>query len=177
MNWKKYVPDYAGLLLISGAIVIVDQISKAWVRATIPPNTVYRPELWITQYVRLIHSQNTGMALGFFKNFGAGFAMLSVVVGLFILFYYPRLPRSERLQRLALSLLLGGLAGNLVDRLARKHVTDFIWIGPLPIFNVADLGLASGIALLILDLYLHERRAAAPTTESPAASDDNGVSS
>ena len=59
------------------------------------------------------------------------------------------LPANARLQRSALAMVLGGAIGNITDRLRLGHVTDFIDVGPWPIFNVADSSIVIGIGLLI----------------------------
>ena len=60
--------------------------------------------------------------------------------------------------RLALSLQLGGALGNLVDRFRWGHVIDFISVGNFPVFNVADSSISLGVAVLILGVWLQERK-------------------
>lgn len=157
MNWKKYLVDYAFLFGIAFTIILLDQVTKEWVRNTLTMGEVYRPELWLSRYVRILHWHNTGSAFGMFQGWGNIFAGLAFVVSLVILFYFPQVPRQEWLLRLALSLQLGGATGNLIDRLTIGHVTDFVSLGNFPVFNVADASISTGVAVLILGMWIHER--------------------
>jgi signal peptidase II len=58
----------------------------------------------------------------------------------------------------ALCLQLGGALGNLVDRLTQGYVTDFISVGTFPVFNVADSSITVGVIVLILAVWLQEKR-------------------
>ena len=158
LNWKKYLTDYAYLLGIAATIVLLDQVTKGWVRSTLTPGEVYRPELWLSRYVRILHWHNTGSAFGMFQGMGNIFAVLSFFVSAAILIYFPQVPRKEWLLRLAMALQLGGAVGNLIDRLTIGHVTDFVSVGSFPVFNVADASISTGVAVLILGMWLTERR-------------------
>ncbi|MND03155.1 Lipoprotein signal peptidase [compost metagenome] len=59
---------------------------------------------------------------------------------------------------------MGGALGNLIDRLQHGHVTDFISVGRFPIFNIADSSITVGVVLLMLDVWLSERRQPASAT-------------
>jgi signal peptidase II len=156
---KKYLSDYAQLILIAGIIILFDQLTKYLVRTNIPLNTVYRPELWISQYARIVHVNNSGAAFGMLKNLGNVFSILSFGVSLVILYYFPQVPRKEWYLRIALALLLGGAVGNLIDRLFFEgHVTDFVSLGSIPVFNVADASISTGVVILFLVMWFQERQ-------------------
>ena len=156
---KRYFKDYAVLLSIAGTIVILDQLTKHIVRTNLPYGQVYRPELWLSQYVRIVHWRNTGAAFGLFQNMSIVFTILGFIVAGVILFYYPRIPREEWLIRLAMSLQMGGALGNLVDRLFQDgQVTDFVSVGNFPVFNVADASISVGTAILFFALWDQERK-------------------
>ena len=157
---KRKIADYAFLFLIAGIVVLLDQWTKSMVRANLNFGEIWPQGHWITPYARLVHIQNTGAAFGIFQNFGGVFTVLSVIVSIVIIYYFPRLPREDWLLRLALSLQLGGAVGNLIDRLNQGYVTDFVSLGEFAIFNVADACISIGVALLILDLWLRERKSA-----------------
>ena len=157
MNWKKYLIDYAWLVGGAFIIVLLDQITKEWVRSTLTYGEIYRPELWITQYARIMHWGNTGGAGGVLQGMGNIFSALTFVVAIAILYYFPQVPRQEWLLRLALTLQLGGAAGNLIDRLRLGYVVDFISIGTLPVLNLADASLITGIAILVVVVWLRQR--------------------
>ena len=155
---RTLLRDYAQLLTLAGAVILLDQLSKAWVRANLAYGEVFLPDFWLTQYVRIIHWQNTGAAFGMLQKFGNVFMVLSFVVSIAILYYYPHVPRRDWYLRLAMSLQLGGAVGNLIDRLTVGHVTDFISVGSFAVFNVADASISCGVAILILGMWWNDWR-------------------
>jgi signal peptidase II len=105
------------------------------------------------------HVQNTGIAFGLFKGANALIAALTALVVVFVARYLRALPTERLLLRFALSLLLAGAAGNLIDRLRLGYVTDFIAVGSFARFNVADSAVTVGMLLLAVDVLRGERRA------------------
>jgi signal peptidase II len=154
---KKYFRDYVFLLSIATVIVLLDQWTKHLVRTLIPFGGSWSPWTWLEPYARFVHWQNTGAAFGMFQNLSMVFAVLAFIVSVAILYYFPRVPRSEWLMRLALALQLGGAVGNLIDRLTVGTVTDFISLGTFAVFNIADACISVGTVLLILAVWLNER--------------------
>jgi signal peptidase II len=155
---KKYLWDYAQLIVIAGTAVTLDQLSKAWVRANLSVGFVYKPEAWLSQFARIIHLHNRGAALGIFEDMSALFLALGVIIGCSIVFYYPRIPRRDWSLRLGLGLILAGAIGNPIDRLLHQgYVTDFISLGNLPVFNLADLSISIGTAILIVGAWIQDR--------------------
>jgi signal peptidase II len=154
---KRLIADYAVLFLIAGIVILLDQLTKAVVRNSLPLGEIYRPELWISQYARFIHLKNTGAANRIFQNLNSILAVFPFIVAAAILVYYPRVPRQDWLIRLALGLYLGGALGNLVDRLAQGYVTDFISVGYFAVFNVADAAVSLGVVTLLLGAWQHDR--------------------
>ena len=154
---KKYLVDYSFLFSIAGIVLLLDQGTKSLVRANVPIGVVLMPGCWLSRYVRIIHWKNSGAALGMFQNNSNFFAIFPIVIGLFILYYFPRVPRENWMARLAMGFLLGGAMGNLVDRLILGHVTDFISVGALPVGNIADGSIILGTTLIILWIWMQER--------------------
>ena len=111
--------------------------------------------------LRLSHLRNTGVAFGLFNDFHSSWkpyflAAMAVVAVVVIAVYGSRVPPGRRLLHTALTVTMGGILGNFVDRLAFGYVTDFVefhvresfhW----PTFNVADTAISVGIGLLLLD--------------------------
>lgn len=155
---KKYVQDYAVLIGLAALIVAFDQWTKYLVRTRIPFGQSWSPWEWLAPYARLVHWQNTGAAFGMFQGFGLVFTILAFIVAIAILFYYPRVPRSEWALRVAMVMMLGGAVGNLIDRLTIGTVTDFISVGTFAVFNVADASISVGTAILIVAVWISERR-------------------
>jgi len=155
---KRRLADYTFLFLVAGAIIALDQLCKYLVRANLAPGEIYRPELWITQYVRFVHLHNSGAAIGLLPGFGDIFMLLSALISLAVLYYYARIPHQQWLLRLSMALVLGGAVGNLIDRLHQGYVTDFISLLNIPVFNLADLSVLIGFILLFIDLWRKEQR-------------------
>jgi signal peptidase II len=165
---KKYIRDYAFLFLFAGVVILLDQWTKSLVRANLAENEIYRYDLWITQYARIINIHNTGAAFGLFQRFGGVFTILSFIVSGVILYYFPQVPRSDWILRVALSLQLSGAVGNLIDRLHQGYVTDFISIGNFPVFNVADASISTGVAVLVVVMWLRDRHKPPEADETAA---------
>lgn len=155
---KKYIGDYVYLLGIAGIIVGLDQWTKYLVRTLVPLGKSWSPWPWLEPYARIVHWQNTGAAFGMLQNFGMVFTVLAFVVALAILYYFPHVPRNEWALRLAMTMQLGGAVGNLIDRLTQGTVTDFISLGTFAVFNVADASISVGTTVLILAVWLSERK-------------------
>lgn len=155
---KKFIKEYWMLFTIAGIIIILDQVTKAVVRAYIPFGGRWMPLEWLAPYFRFVHWENTGAAFGLFQGGGIIFAILAVIVTAFIIIYYPQIPKDEKLMRVAISMQLGGAIGNLIDRLVFGPVTDFISVGSFPVFNIADSSITVGVGIMILGLWLAERR-------------------
>ena len=90
---KKYFPDFAFLFLIALSVVVLDQLSKSYVRNSVPIGEMWAPWPWLLPYARLVHWTNTGAAFGMFQRFGGLFTILAIVVSGVILYYFPQIPR------------------------------------------------------------------------------------
>lgn len=154
---KKFITSYAYLFTIAGLIVIADQITKYLVVTNIPMGSAWSPWDWLAPYARIVHWKNTGAAFGMFQNFNIVFTVLAIVVSIAILYYFPRVPRSEWPLRLAMGMQLGGAVGNLIDRLNQGYVTDFVSVGNFAVFNVADASISVGVAVLILGIWIMDQ--------------------
>ena len=156
---RNFFRKYSVILLIALIIVVLDQLTKGWVRANIPAGASWLPDSWqwLSPYARIVHWYNTGAAFGMFKDASMVFTVLAFVVIAAILFYYPHVERDDWSLRLALSMQMGGAMGNLIDRLTIGHVTDFISVGTFPVFNIADASISVGAAVLFLGVWLKER--------------------
>ncbi len=159
MVFKKLLKDYWLLFLIAGVIIIVDQVSKAYIRTHFAEGVdVWAPWPWLLPYARIINVGNTGVAFGMFQGMGSVFAILAIIVSIAIIYYFPRVPATDWTLRVAMGLQLAGAVGNLIDRIIQGHVTDFISVGNFPVFNVADSSITIGVGVLLLGIWLQERR-------------------
>ncbi len=140
---------WAVFMGLAGTIVVLDQLTKAWLQANFAPGQVAEV---LGDTVRLVFGQNSGALFGIFRDQALLFALASLgVVGL-IVAYHGRSARSLYLS-VALGFLLGGAIGNLIDRLRLGYVVDFVDIGIGNVrfytFNVADAAISTAIVLLL----------------------------
>ena len=156
---KSVLQRYWPIATIAALIVALDQWTKWLVRVNIPDGGVWLPEslAWLSPYARIVHWHNTGAAFGMFQNASMVFTVLAFIVIAAILYYYPHVENSDWSLRLAMSMQLGGAIGNLIDRLTRGRVTDFISIGTFPVFNVADASISVGAVVLLLGVWFTEK--------------------
>ena len=155
---KKYLWDYLFLIGIAAVIVGLDQWTKFLVRTQIPLGGSWSPWAWLAPYAKIVHWQNTGAAFGMFQGFGLVFTVLAFIVSIAILYYFPRVPRNEWLIRITMTMMLGGAVGNLIDRLTIGTVTDFVSVGTFAVFNVADASISVGTAIMVLAVWISERK-------------------
>ena len=161
------------LYLVMSTIVIADQISKNAVEANIPLNQYWAPFPEQAALLKISHVSNTGAAFGIFPGGSPIFMIVAVVVAIIIVIYNHKLPAHHVWYRLALGLQLGGALGNLIDRFRIGHVTDFIDVGPVPVFNVADASIVVGTMLLGF-LILREERTNSSGRGAEEIPDDQG---
>jgi len=147
-KWRSVVFLLVGLL-----IVVADQLSKAWIRASLSEGQ----SLFELGFFRITHIHNTGAAFGLFRGQSFILTIVAIVAITIILVYalvsYRYFPwLDSRLGKLALGLVFGGTVGNLIDRLRLGYVTDFIDFGYWPAFNIADSSVTIGIILFAYTL-------------------------
>ncbi|HEY9078022.1 MAG TPA: signal peptidase II [Anaerolineaceae bacterium] len=155
---SNIVLNYLLLFGIAGLIIALDQYTKEVVRQNLAVGGRWAPWDWLYPYARILHYYNTGVAFGMFQGMNTIFASLAVIVALAIIYYYPRVAANDWTLRIALCLQLGGALGNLVDRVTQGYVTDFISVGDFAIFNIADSSISIGVAILLLGVWIQERR-------------------
>lgn len=164
---KRYLQDYLMLFSIAGIVIIFDQWTKNLVRANLEFGEIWVPWDWLAPYARIIHWQNSGAAFGLGQDLSIVFALLAIVVVGAIVFYFPQVDRSSWLIRLALGMQMGGALGNLIDRMMYDmHVTDFVSVGKFAVWNVADASISVGTVILILGVWIEERKQKPPETPS-----------
>lgn len=157
MNLKNFLWKLA-YLFTAFAVFMIDQTTKAWAVRRLRSGQDMEV---IPGFLNFSYAQNTGVAFSMFDDYGeAGRWALSsvgILAGILVLYYLWRVPRSNDRLLGALALLLGGIAGNVTDRVRFGFVIDFIdfYIGSwhYPTFNVADVAIVIGAGLLIIDIY------------------------
>lgn len=145
--------------LVPLAVVVFDQLTKWWVRSEL---TLNQPVRVLGDNVRLLYIHNEGAAFGISvgEHSSTLFLILASAASVLVLYLLLASSPGERIQRLALGLILGGAVGNIVDRVRLGEVVDFIQVGVSghywPIFNVADSAVTVGAVLLGI-AYLRDR--------------------
>jgi signal peptidase II len=148
----------AGALALAGLIVVLDQVTKALIRATVP---LHASRSVIPGLLDLTHIQNSGGAFGLlnsavFPYKAAVIALVATAALVSIAVFAAGLSPHQKLARIGLALVLGGAAGNLVDRVTAGVVVDFVdvywrdyhfWA-----FNVADSAITIGVTGMMLDM-------------------------
>ena len=157
MNESKQKATSGLLLLALAALVIgIDQLTKYLVGS----NMEWGQSIPSEGFVRLTYTTNTGGAFGIFANQTFLLAVAAVLGILVFLVYFRYIPLESTLLKAGLGLDLGGAIGNLIDRLRVGEVTDFIDIGPWPVFNVADSAIVVGTILIIYYLlFIAQKKA------------------
>ena len=165
-------PLWAPFAGLAALIVVVDQLTKAWLASILAPGESMQV---VGDLVRLVHSQNTGGLFGLLRGQSAPFAALSLVVMGVIVAYHARGGRSAYLT-LTLGLLLGGAIGNLVDRVRLGYVVDFVDAGLGTLrwytFNVADASISFAILLLVAAAIRPSLVEPAPPAAGTLSTDD-----
>jgi len=139
-------------------VVALDQLTKAIIRATVPLHTSVTV---VPGFIDLTHVRNTGAAFGIlntvdfpFKTVVISIIATTALIGVGL--YAANLAHHQLVARMGLALIIGGAAGNLLDRIVAGSVVDFVdvywrtyhfWA-----FNVADSAITVGVAIMILDM-------------------------
>lgn len=144
------------ILIIAAFVFGLDQATKYWVVQNIPVQTSWSFFPTLAKIFQFTFVTNTGAAFGMFPQLGGIFMIIAIVVIASIVVFYHHLPTYNSWVRLSLGLQLGGALGNLVDRVTRGYVVDFVDIGFWPIFNVADLSIVLGVTILAYYLWSEE---------------------
>ena len=162
MSWKH---KYVILIVILVFIIGLDQLTKWWITRefalgmTIPI---------IKDFFNLTYVQNQGAAFGLLAQAHPSFRVPFFIIVPFLAlgsigYVFKRLPEHDTHMAIAFSLVISGAIGNLIDRLLLGFVVDFLdfhwkWAYHFPAFNVADSAICVGVGLLMLDLFLQERK-------------------
>lgn len=145
--------QWAALLAVALAAMVADQLTKQIVGRTL----VLGESVDIVGPFSIHHVQNSGIAFGLFASRTAlVIGVTGVAVGL-MLWFFAHSGKRHPVLPVALGLVLGGSVANLVDRMRLGHVTDFLDLVAWPAFNLADVFIVVGVALLFGALVLADR--------------------
>lgn len=154
-------PGFAGWLALAGAVIALDQLTKALVMAAFRLGE----GVALTGFFNLVFVFNSGAAFSFLADAGGWQKWFFVVLALGVSAWLTAMLRQsagDRLLASALTLILGGALGNVIDRLRFDAVVDFLdfhWAGwHFPAFNVADSAITVGVALMLLHQFTHKEQ-------------------
>jgi signal peptidase II len=165
--------------IIAAVVLAADQLTKAWAVAKLKPVVLIEV---IPDFFRLVYATNRGVAFSMFADgeFDARwvFAGISFVATSFVSVYLVRTSPGKLRLSLALSLLLAGIVGNLIDRVRLGEVVDFLgfhWRDQysFPIFNLADTAICIGAGLLALDMLFEDKPA--PASDARHKAEENNL--
>jgi signal peptidase II len=175
--------DRYRILLISAFVVFaLDQITKTWIFNNLPLDSYFPPDSIevIEGFFYIVHIGNEGAAWGLFSGYG-GFLAAFAIITLFAIYKLRHtLELKRKPMQWAFGLLIGGILGNMIDRMIHGHVIDFLDFhfpftipyimptGRYPSFNIADCGIVIGtFAYVFLSLRMET-----PKPEKPPESSD-----
>jgi signal peptidase II len=162
---RKYLL-FGGLALVSA---VADQASKVWAREHLPAFGRAGMSV-IGRKLVMLYAENPGIAFSQLQGIRGGrivLSLISLVALVLVARYLRQTPSSRSAMIAALGLICGGAVGNVIDRIWRGKVTDFVlvdlgfWpLNPWPVFNVADAALVVGAVLMGIGLWRARERAA-----------------
>jgi signal peptidase II len=141
-------------LLVCGAVVALDQATKALVRDRIGRGETVE----VLPFLNLENTRNDGIAFGLAADVPAVVIALAILLLVGTLAYITLRGEPRPLVWLPAGLLVGGALGNLIDRIREGAVTDFIELPNWPTFNLADVSITAGVVLLVLLPEVSRRR-------------------
>ena len=151
-------------LAISALVIVLDQLSKLYISSQF----VYGESLVVLSVFNLVLVHNTGAAFSFLSDAGGVqrwlFSFVAIAASIWIVWLLYK-HRGQTLFSLALSLILGGAIGNVIDRIAYGYVVDFLhfhWdMHYFPAFNLADSAITCGAFLIIIDSFKEKKHGTA----------------
>jgi len=151
-------------VLIAG-VVALDRATKLYIRARVSPVDVYPV---IPRFFNIVHTENPGAAFGMFSDSPTewrGILLVGISIAVMTILgvmLWRMAAAQSQVTSTGLALVFGGALGNLVDRLFRGTVTDFIQLFfgsyEFPSFNVADSAITIGAGLLVIDLWRSRKK-------------------
>lgn len=147
---------YTTAVAIAAAVLVVDALTKRWASATFTAE----PTSVIGDFLQFRFVENTGAAFSMFQGAGSFFGVAAIAAICLILWLLRR-PHGT-LEVVGIGLVMGGAAGNLVDRLARGPglfdgpVIDWIDLWFIPTFNVADASITVAVVVLLIGSWVND---------------------
>lgn len=158
-------------VLVIALGIFLDQAAKWLIVRSLPVGGGFEV---IPGILDIHHVRNTGAAWSMFSENTMGLAIFSLVMLVGLSIWFCRVPRENLLLRLAISVVISGAVGNMIDRFRLGYVVDFLELPHWPVFNVADMLLCGGVAALAVLLLLDERAAGRNRPDNQDKQDKQG---
>ena len=149
-------------LVLSLVVIVLDQATKLWILANVP---LYY-DINILPIFDITYVRNFGAAFSFLSDAGGWqrwfFTGIAAVISILLTYWMYKTEWKEQRQLWSFGLILGGAIGNVIDRMSYGYVVDFLhfyyqgW--HFPAFNVADIAISCGAALLLLDGFIDMKK-------------------
>ena len=149
---------WLALVAVAFAAILADQLTKQLVVTQLD----FGESVGVAGPLSIHHVRNSGIAFGLFSTWASAVTLLTAIAVAWMVAYFARSGARHPVLPVALGLLIGGSAGNLVDRLRLGHVTDFLDLRYWPAFNLADTFIVVGVAILLAALIAAERHPRRP---------------
>ena len=146
-------------LLGYASIAVVAMVIDQWIKYLVETRLTYQEPVNLLPFLALFRTYNTGVAFSMFSFVGdTGLVILALVVIAFVLYLASRTTASQWIARAGFALIVGGAAGNIIDRIAYGHVVDYILFHTpswsFAVFNLADTWITIGAVLVVLEEIL-----------------------
>jgi signal peptidase II len=162
--WDFWVRRSWMLWILAAVVLLLDQSTKSVIAAWLNWGQSWPDE----GFLRLTHARNTGTAFSLFQGHSNILSVVAIFAVVLLLWVYAATGAKSLRLRSALGLQLGGALGNLLDRLQQGYVTDFIDVGPWPIFNIADSSISVGMVLMVWYFLTNREEEKATPVVAPA---------
>lgn len=139
------------ILLLILAVIAIDQASKYYIQTHMTPGLSIPV---IDNVFHITYVLNPGAAFGILQHRTWFFVAVAVLLFAAVAYCYRRIPPGYKLLRPGLGLLLGGAAGNVIDRVQTGFVVDFFDFRIWPVFNVADTAICIGVGFIVYSILL-----------------------
>ena len=139
--------------IIAVLIVISDQAIKYFIHASM---RLSQSIPLISNVLKLTYVRNTGAAFSLFVGFSSYLVVIGLIVAAAVVYFHYKGPKKNYYLQIGLAFVLGGSLGNLIDRILRGYVIDYIDITIWPVFNLADIMINVGVILIAYKLFAEE---------------------
>ena len=144
---------------INAIVIIIDIFTKLLVTTKLKENDLISI---IPNFFSIYYVKNTGAAFSILQDSTIFLVILSALIIVVLDRFIKKEKNMPRLQELSFSLVMGGIFGNMIDRIINHSVTDFISFRifnyNFPVFNIADIGITIGACLLVISILIEEKK-------------------